>query len=297
MSGPNPPPRPSPSHDLTPLSAIGNPIFVLGYTHNSKAVQLLYTKNWRGEEIVVEIEQSEDEGMDDDDWTEDGGAALFPSRASIRRKAAEDAAKEERAAKRAKKALPSFLSGSNISGDPDSGGGGSGSGITGEGDDVDEGGSSDESGPNGVAGESDSGVSNGTDGLGRAAHVRRLGAVAVTSLEERDEMKKKLLPWTEHMKQVWRRQQQEQQQMELDEACEGGNGGDSWWNHEDGDSPVNGVVGLRRGLGGGIGSGPGVMFRVSGRYVTMDALTIDDAAKMSPDEYTRWYNLVVSQRG
>lgn len=247
----------------------------------------------------MEIEQSEDEGMDDDDWTEDGGAALFPSRASIRRKAAEDAAKEERAAKRAKKALPSFLSGSNISGDPDSG-----SGIAGDGDDVDEGGSSDESGPNGVTGGSDNGVSNGTGGVGRGAHARRLGAAAVTSLEERDEMKKKLLPWTEHMKQVWRRQQQEQKQRELDEASDGGNGGDTWWNHEDGDIAVNGFVGLgggvgkaRRGLGGGIGSGPGVMFRVSGRYITMDAMTIEDAAKMSPDEYTRWYNLIVSQRG
>lgn len=78
---------------------------------------------------MVEIEQSEDED-DDDDWGDEegddgeggggrgGGAAasLLPSRATLKRKAAEAAAKEAQAAKRAKKALPTFLKGSVISG-------------------------------------------------------------------------------------------------------------------------------------------------------------------------------------
>ena len=230
--------------------------------------------------MVVEIEQSDDEDGDED-WDEEA-AVLFPSRAAIRRKAAEQAAKEERAAKRVKKALPTFLSGSNISGEPGGGSGGGGSAVGAGGEwDEDDGDSSDETAPNGKSGDDTA-----------AAHARRLGVANVTSLEERDEMKKKLLPWTEHMKQVWRRQQ-----AELEDASGSGEdgGSDPWWKHEDGDAAPNSGGGRRRSLGGRLG--PGVMFRVGGRYVTMDAVTNEDAAKMSPDEYTRFYNLAVSQRG
>lgn len=75
--------------------------------------------------MVVEIEQSSDE--EDQDWAEefndefddsdgmdvtgDGLSDILPSRSSFKRKAAAALAKEQQAAKRAKKALPAFLKG------------------------------------------------------------------------------------------------------------------------------------------------------------------------------------------
>lgn len=37
-------------------------------------------------------------------------------------------------------------------------------------------------------------------------HARRSGVAVVTNIEERNEKKRRLLPWTERMAQVWRQQ-------------------------------------------------------------------------------------------
>ncbi|CAB1117304.1 unnamed protein product [Ectocarpus sp. CCAP 1310/34] len=265
---------------------------------SSRPVQVLYTKNWRGEEVVVEIEQSEDEDDGDEDWDAEGGeeedgngagaggGLLLPSRAALKRKAADAAAKEEEAAKRAKKALPTFLKGSAISGNYN----------------------------NTADSEDDDSESSKDDAKAEAAaaaqhHARRLGVAAVTSVAERDEMKKRLRPWTERMKQVWRRQQSEmrREEQEAAAAAAGVNGDDAWWESDDEDGPAKNGGGGRKGapqartsarlLGLSAGVGAGQRFRVGVRFVPIEALTEEDIAKMSAEDYTRFYNVVVGEGG
>lgn len=239
-------------------------------------MQLLYTKNWRGEEVVVEIEKSEDED-DDEGWGEEGGEAVLPSRSALKRKAADARAKEEQAAKRAKKAMPTFLKGSRISGKPD-------------GDQGDEEDSDDDDDSSDESGTRRSAKAAGAAG----AHARRLGVAAVTSVEERNERKKQLLPWTERMKQVWRQQQSE---LREEEQAGSGSENEAWWEDEDGEGRNGAGRGRSRGGGAsGFGSRVGVRFRVGARYVSMDQVTCEEAAQMSPEEYTRFYNLAVGQR-
>eukprot|EP00752_Nemacystus_decipiens_P010834 g9632.t1 len=279
--------------------------------NSSRPVQVLVTKNWRGEEVVVEIEQSEeedDDDDDDDDWDGEGGGgggaggALVPSRAALKRKVADAAAKEEEAAKRAKKALPTFLKGSAISG--------AGDGNSGDGSDDDD---------------AESSSSNGDGGANAvaaaAAHARRLGVATVTNLAERDEMKKRLLPWTKRMKQILRRQQSEtRQEREANGGGGGGNGratangdangvssgDDAWWENADDDGDdderlgTGGIGSHKRppaavGLLGLAGVGAGERFRVGVRIVPIEALTVEDVDKMSTEEYTRFYNVVVGE--
>ncbi|CAM9147798.1 unnamed protein product [Scytosiphon promiscuus] len=143
-------------------------------------------------------------------------------------------------------------------------------------------------------------------------------------------MKKRLRPWTERMKKVWRRQQSEARLEEADERSAAENGSsatgvngreDAWWEIEDdvdgrgnggggggGGGFKDGVAGAhshRRdrqqgpgatellGLAAGVGAGE--RFRVGVRTVPIEALTVEDAAKMSAEEYTRFYNLVVGE--
>lgn len=314
-------------------------LFAYSLAHAAhRPVQLLYTKNWRGQEVVVEIEQSDEDEDDDDDqdWPDEldanglnnggGGSSssILPSRADIKRKAATNAAKEQQAAKRAKKVLPSFLKGSRISGsgvvgaEEDDDTAGLGVAVNG---DIDDAVDSDEI----VSGD----VNGGRLGAAEAGvHARRLGAAALNSVEDMDEFKKRLVPMTERMRQVWRRQQQMERRARVEAeggvdgsgVGNGGNGEEMWWKDEedDDDDDDDDWVGLavgKRGMGcrngkrssdgggrvNGVGRGMaavpgGVRVVVGGRYVPIESLTREDAAKMSSEEYTRFYNLSVGGR-
>lgn len=94
-------------------------------------------------------------------------------------------------------------------------------------------------------------------------------------------------------KQVWQRQQ-------LERRAEAGL--EKWWEHEDDDGgdQRGGVVqsGSMRGRGPRANGGTvatAVKVEVAGRKVPIDALTREEAAEMSPDEYTKFYNLAISQ--
>ncbi|CAM9338968.1 unnamed protein product [Ectocarpus sp. 8 AP-2014] len=122
-------------------------------------------------------------------------------------------------------------------------------------------------------------------------------------------MKKRLRPWTERMKQVWRRQQSEmrREEQEAAAAAAAGNGDDTWWESDDEDGPTKKGGGGRKGapqarssarlLGLSAGVGAGHRFRVGVRFVPIEALTEEDIAKMSAEDYTRFYNAVVGERG
>lgn len=99
------------------------------------------------------------------------------------------------------------------------------------------------------------------------------------------------------MKQVWRRQQIERRR----EA-----GLKKWWEEDEEDGQQhhggqaqgknNGTVyghGIANGSWGGSG-GSGVKLEIGGRKVSIDALTPEEAAEMSPEEYTKFYNLAVN---
>ncbi|CAN0216450.1 unnamed protein product [Ectocarpus fasciculatus] len=118
-------------------------------------------------------------------------------------------------------------------------------------------------------------------------------------------MKKRLRPWTERMKQVWRRQQSEMRREEQEAG--GGNGDDAWWQSDDEDGNTKNGGYARKGaptarssvrlLGLSAGIGAGQRFRVGVRFVPIEALTEEDTAQMSAEEYTRFYNVVVGERG
>ncbi|CAM9186682.1 unnamed protein product [Choristocarpus tenellus] len=241
---------------------------------SSRSVQRLYTKNWKGQEVIVEIEQSDEddeneEGDEDGEEGEEGLSGIVPTRSSIKRKVASKAARDAQAAKRAKKALPSFLQGSKISG------------VASGGDDDDDDVEEEEEDEDEVSGlDSKSGAHEGL--------TRRLGAAVLTSVEELNEFKRRLRPWTEKMKRVWRKQQALGAMGENTD----GEGGKPWWEMQDDEN------------GGGVGSNLGApesapvvphtfgrVFYVNGRRVPTDALTKEEAATLSVDDYTQFYQL------
>ena len=102
------------------------------------------------------------------------------------------------------------------------------------------------------------------------------------------------------MKQVWRQQQSDMREEDSSSNDEGG----AWWENEEGEGPAGGSGGVAgrdksRRLGDfrAMVSGlAGARFRVGSRFIPVEALTYKDAADMSAEEYTRFYNLIVGER-